>query len=68
VLVVEKWLGVLDRSVLGLLDVVLLTDVIVPIDALGEESVRTVMVFRGRSQDGQAGQFPHAALFRITLS
>ena len=52
-LVVQERLGVLDRRVLGAADVMLLPDVVVPVNALGEKAMRAVVVFRGGAEDGE---------------
>ena len=54
VLVVEKGFGVLNVAIFRLVDVVLLADVIIPIDAFGQEAMGPVMVFGDGAQDGQA--------------
>lgn len=62
VLVVQERLGVTDRTVLGLIDVMLLSHVIVPINPLGQEPVRAVVMFRDGAQDRQAVQLELSGL------
>ena len=52
-LVVEKRLGVVDRAVIGLADVVPLAHMVVPVDALGEKAMWSVMMLGGRTEDHQ---------------
>lgn len=61
VLVVEKGFGVPDGAEFGLIDVVLLADIVVPVDPFGEETVRAAVVFGDGPEYRQAVEFVLAA-------
>ena len=67
-LIIQERFGILNGAVFGLGNMVALADVIVPIHAFGQESMRPVMVPGDGAQDGQAVLLTLAALDRIGLA
>ena len=53
--IVEQRFRVANIAVLGAVDMVLLTYMVIPIDPFGEEAVRPVVVLGDGSQDRDAG-------------
>jgi len=65
VLVVQKGFGIADSSEPGLADVMLLAHVVVPINALGQEAVRAVVMLGDGEKDDLAADFILATLPRL---